>query len=52
MLFVGLLFFFILQPILYAVSFPTSDFAVILLMGLVCFIPFGLFVRGILVTAV
>ena len=48
MLFVGLLFFFILQPILYAVSFPASDFAVILLMGLFFFIPFGLFVRGIL----
>ena len=47
MLFVGLLIFFILQPILYAVPFPTSDFMVIFVMSLVCFIPFGLFVRGI-----
>lgn len=48
MLFIGLLIFFILQPVLYAVSFPASGFVVILAMGLVCFIPFGLFVRGIL----
>jgi hypothetical protein len=48
MLFIGLLIFFILQPILYAVSFPASDFVVIFVMGLVCFIPFGLFVRGVL----
>ena len=47
MLFVGLLIFLILQPIFYAVSFPTSDFIVVFGMGLVCFIPFGLFVRGI-----
>jgi hypothetical protein len=46
MLFVGLLIYLFLQPILYAVSFPTSDFVVVFVMGLVCFIPFGLFVRG------
>ena len=48
MLFVGLLTFFILQPLLYQAPFPLSDFVVILLMGLVCFIPFGLFLRGVL----
>jgi CHASE2 domain-containing sensor protein len=48
MLFIGLLIFFILQPILYSVPFPTSDFIVILVMGMICFIPFGLFVRGVL----
>jgi hypothetical protein len=47
MLFVGLLVFFILQPALTGVPFPTEDFVVILVMGLVCSIPFGLFVRGI-----
>lgn len=46
MLFVGLLVFFILQPFLTAAPFPMEDFVVIFGMGLVCFIPFGLFVRG------
>jgi hypothetical protein len=48
MLFVGLLVFFILQPFIAAVPFPIADFVIILVMGMVCFIPFGLFVRGIL----
>lgn len=46
-LFVALLVFFILQPLIASVPFPTEDFVVIFLMGLVCFVPFGLFVRGI-----
>jgi hypothetical protein len=28
--------------------FPVLDFGVVLIMGLICFIPFGLFLRGIL----
>ena len=48
MLFIGLLVFFILQPIIAGVPFPVEDFVVIAVMGLVCFVPFGLFVRGIL----
>jgi hypothetical protein len=48
MLFVGLLVFFILQPFIAAVPFPIADFVIILVMGMVCFIPFGLFVRGTL----
>lgn len=48
LLFVGLLVFFLLQPLLLAEPFPAADFAVIFVMGLVCFIPFGLFVRGML----
>ena len=48
MLFVGLLVFFILQPILTSAPFPVEDFVVIFVMGFVCFIPFGLFVRGAL----
>ena len=46
MLFVGLLAFFILQPIIAGVPFPLEDFFVILGMGLVVFVPFGLFLRG------
>lgn len=48
MLFIALLVFFILQPITAGTPFPATDFTVIFAMGLVCFVPFGLFVRGIL----
>lgn len=47
MLFVGLLVFFILQPIVSGVPFPLADFVVILIMGLVVFVPFGRFARAI-----
>lgn len=47
MLFVGLLVFFVLQPFVAAVPFPVEDFVVIFGMGFVCFVPLGLFVRGI-----
>jgi len=46
MLFIGLLAFFILQPFVAGVPFPQEDFIVILVMGLVVFVPFGLFLRG------
>jgi hypothetical protein len=46
MLFVGLLVFFILQPFVAGIPFPMEDFIVILIMGLVVFIPLGLFVWG------
>jgi hypothetical protein len=49
MLFVGLLVFFILQSLLAATPFPAPDFIVIFVMGLVCFIPLALFIRGILI---
>jgi hypothetical protein len=48
MLFVGLLIFFILQPFVTGVPFSVGDFVVIAVMSLFCFIPFGLFVRGML----
>jgi membrane protein implicated in regulation of membrane protease activity len=48
MLFIGLLVFFILQPFLTASPFPVDDFVVVFVMGLVCFVPFGLSVRGVL----
>ncbi len=46
MLFIGLLAFFILQPFAAGVPFPLADFVVILVMGLIVFVPFGLFLRG------
>ena len=46
-LFVGLLVFFILQPLVTDLPFALVDFVVVLLMSLVCFIPFGLYVRAI-----
>ena len=48
MLFVGLLVFFILRPFVAGVPFPLVDFVAILVMSLFSFVPFGLFVRGIL----
>ena len=48
MLFVGLLAFFILQPLVASIPFPMQDFVVVLVMGLVCFVPFGIFLRGVL----
>lgn len=48
LLFVGLLIFFLLQPWLARVPFPTADFVVILVMGLIFFIPWGWFARGVL----
>jgi hypothetical protein len=48
MLFVGLLVFFLLQPFLSTLPFRMEDFVVIAVMSLVCIIPFGMFVRGML----
>ena len=47
MLFVGLLAIFILQPVLLGIPFALVDFIVVFAMGLICFIPFGLFLRSI-----
>ena len=48
LLFIGLLLYFILQPVVANTPFLTDDFIVIFLMGWVCYIPFGFFVRGII----
>jgi hypothetical protein len=42
------LIFFILQPIVANTSFPLEDFILIFIMGWICFIPFGLFIRDII----
>lgn len=48
MLFVGLLIFLLLQPILTTAPFAVTDVIVILAMGLICFVPFVLFIRGVM----
>ena len=50
MLFIGLIIFMILQPLITSASFILVDVLVIFIMGLVCFIPFALFVRGAIST--
>jgi hypothetical protein len=47
MLFIGLILFLLLQPVLTDAPFVLADVVVIAIMGLVCFIPFALFVRGV-----
>ena len=47
MLFIGLIFFMLLQPLFTAAPFILVDVLVVFIMGLVCFIPFALFVRGV-----
>jgi len=47
-LFIGLFVYFALQPVLAGIPFPVDDFIAVLVMSLVCFVPFGLFVRGVI----
>jgi len=47
-LFIGLIIFLLLQPVLTNAPFVLTDVIVVLIMGLICFIPTGLFLRGIL----
>jgi len=46
-LFIGLLIYFILQPFVADVNFAWVDFLVVLVMSLICFVPFGLYVRAL-----
>lgn len=48
MLFIGLIFFLLLQPLLTNAVFALIDVVVVFIMGLICFIPFALFVRGVI----
>jgi hypothetical protein len=48
MLFIGLIIFMILQPLITSATFILIDVVIVFIMGLVCFIPFGLFVRGVI----
>jgi len=47
MLFIGLIIVLLLQPFLTAAPFVLVDVVVIFAMGLICFIPLALFVRGV-----
>jgi hypothetical protein len=48
MLFIGLIVFLLLQPLLTATPFALVDIVVTFVLGLICFVPFGVFVRGLL----
>ena len=48
MLFVGLVFVLILRPFLTTAEFLLGDVLVVLAMGMVCFVPFALYLRGTL----
>jgi hypothetical protein len=48
MLFVGLILFLLLQPLLTDAQFVLTDIIVTFVMGLICFIPFGFFLRGVI----
>jgi hypothetical protein len=50
MLFVSLLAFFIIQPILTPAPFLLTDFILILILGVICFIPLGIYFRAVLST--
>ena len=47
MLFIGLIIVLLLQPLLTDAPLPLADIGVVFAMGLICFIPFALFVRGV-----
>jgi hypothetical protein len=47
MLFIGLIVWMILAPPMTGAPFVLVDVIAVAIMGLICFIPFGLFVRGV-----
>jgi hypothetical protein len=47
MLFIGLIVFLLVQPFLTDAPFVLVDVVVVFFLGLICFIPFALFVRGV-----
>ncbi len=46
MAFVGLIFVLILRPLITTAQFSLSDVLIVIVMGMICFVPFGLFIRG------
>jgi hypothetical protein len=50
MLFVGLIAFLLLQPLLANVPLALTDVLVVSLMGLLCFVPLSLFARGVVLS--
>ena len=47
MLFIGLIIFLLIQPFLTTAPLALIDIVVVFAIGLICFIPFALFVRGV-----
>jgi hypothetical protein len=47
MLFIGLIIVLLLQPVMTAAPFRLVDVVVTFVLGLICFIPFALFIRGV-----
>jgi hypothetical protein len=47
MLFIGLIAILLLQPIVSGGPLPVMDIVVVSIMGLICFVPFVLYVRGV-----
>ena len=47
MLFIGLIIFWATQSILTSAPFPLVDVVVVLAIGMICFVPFALYVRGV-----
>jgi hypothetical protein len=50
MLFIALIVVLLLQPLLTTAPFALVDVIVVAIMGLVCFVPFGIYVRGVAAT--
>jgi hypothetical protein len=48
MMFIAVIAFVLLRPLLSTASFNPVDVVVLAVMGLVCFVPFGLFLRGVI----
>lgn len=48
MLFIGLIIIMLLQPAVGEAPFSLVDVAVVFAMGMICFIPFGLFARRVM----
>lgn len=51
MLFVGLILFMLIQPILTDEAFSLMDIIIITVMGMVCAIPFVVFIRGVMASS-
>lgn len=51
MLFIGLILFLLLQPILVSGTLAVSSVVVVFALGLLCFVPFAFFVRAVLLVA-
>lgn len=51
MLFIGLIAFMAIQPILTDAPFNLTDALVVAVMGLVCFLPFGFFIKGVIASS-